>query len=125
MTLPIDPTPTRCHICDREANYGPKERAMIRHIVFFTARDPKDRETVYEGLRLLEQTKHARHFEIGRNIKTDQLQGDMPDFVVYGEFEDEAQMAAFKADPLYQRSIEIVRPLRDMRLAADFLTDAA
>lgn len=95
---------------------------MLRHIVFFTARDPKDCDRIYEGLSLLTQTPHARHFEIGRNLKSDTITGNSPDFVVYGEFEDEAQLQAFKNDPLYQQSIDIVRPLRDLRMAADFLT---
>ncbi|WP_321831577.1 Dabb family protein [Thalassovita sp.] len=95
---------------------------MLRHIVFFTARDPKDRDRIYDGLSLLTQSRHARHFEIGRNLKSDLIHGAAPDFVVYGEFEDEAQLAAFKADPLYQQSIDVVRPLRDLRMAADFLS---
>jgi hypothetical protein len=96
---------------------------MLRHIVFFTARDPKDREAIFDGLSLLVQSPHAKHFEIGRNLKSDPISGATPDFVVYGEFESEEQLTAFKADPLYQQSIDIVRPLRDMRVAADFLTD--
>lgn len=99
-----------------------KTRPMLRHIVFFTARDPKDRETVFDGLSLLNRIPHKRHFEIGRNVKSDPIAGPEPDFVVYGEFDDAAQLAAFKAHPLYQQSIDIVRPLRDMRIAADFLT---
>jgi len=95
---------------------------MIRHIVFFSAKRPEDRETIYEGLRLLTGIPESLHIEIGRNFNIDALSPDGPDFVVYGEFEDETQLAAYKAHPLYQRSIEIVRPLRDMRVAADFLS---
>lgn len=40
--------------------------------------------------------------------------------MVYGEFEDEAALAAYKAHPLYRQSIERVRPIREMRLAADY-----
>lgn len=98
---------------------------MIRHIVFFTAKSPEHRETIFEGLSLLTGNPHAHLLEIGRNLKSDQLQGEMPDFVVYGEFEDEAQLQAFKAHPLYERSIQIVRPLRDKRIAADFLSSQA
>ncbi|MCV2881326.1 Dabb family protein [Actibacterium sp. XHP0104] len=93
---------------------------MIRHIVFFTARSADDLDTVYDGLSLLTGIPDKLHLEVGRNLKTDPLPGDSPDFVVYGEFTDEAQLAAFKAHPLYQRSIEIVRPLRDLRIAADY-----
>ena len=92
---------------------------MIRHIVFFCAKNPQDRDRVEQGLQLLAATPHARHFEIGRNLNDDAL-SEPVDFVVYGEFDDEAALAAYKADPLYQRSIEIVRPLRELRIAADF-----
>jgi len=40
--------------------------------------------------------------------------------VVYGEFTDAAALAAYKAHPLYQESIRRVRPLRELRMAADF-----
>jgi len=45
--------------------------------------------------------------------------------VVYGEFDDEAALAAYKAHPDYQRSIDLVRPIREMRTAADYESDAA
>ena len=45
--------------------------------------------------------------------------------IVYGEFEDEAALLAYKADPAYQRSIDIVRPLREIRMAADYCTVSA
>lgn len=92
---------------------------MIRHIVFFSARRPEDYETVGAGLDLLTGTGLARVLEIGRNTNTDAL-SERVDFVVYGEFDDEAALAAYKAHPLYQQSIDIVRPLREMRIAADF-----
>lgn len=92
---------------------------MIRHIVFFSARNAEDLEAIRAGLSLLTGNPHASRLEIGENVKTDQL-GDEVDLVVYGEFEDEAALAAYKAHELYQRSIDIVRPLRDMRMAADY-----
>ena len=94
---------------------------MIRHIVFFSAKDQKDRARVEEGLQMLGDTPHASFFEIGRNINHDAI-SEQVDFVVYGEFDDEAALAAYKADPLYQRSIDIVRPLRELRIAADFVS---
>lgn len=93
---------------------------MIRHIVFFDTRNATDSDAVFNGLSLLTGIPHKLHLEIGRNLKTDPLPGPVPDFVVYGEFESEAQLAAFKAHPLYQQSIDAVRPLRDLRVAADF-----
>lgn len=94
---------------------------MIRHVVFFSARDPQDCDTIQDGLALLAGIPHATHFEIGRNLSTDPIPGPQVDFIVYGEFKDESALAAFKAHPLYERSIQIVRPLRDLRVSADFL----
>ena len=97
---------------------------MIRHIVFFSARNADDLEAIRAGLSLLTGNPHARRLEIGQNTKTDQL-GSAVDLVVYGEFEDAEALAAYKAHPLYQQAIEIVRPLRDMRVAADYVVENA
>ncbi len=97
---------------------------MIRHIVFFTAKDGIDAERLRDGLSILTGIPHARHLEIGLNQKTDPLSREV-DVVVYGEFDDDAALAAYKAHPVYQRSIERVRPLREMRLAANFDTQTA
>ena len=94
---------------------------MIRHIVFFNAKDPKDLDAIHEGLCLLKGIPDCEHFEIGRNTHIDTISHEAPDFVVYGEFRDEAQLKAYKAHQLYQASIDAVRPLRDTRIAADFL----
>ncbi|MDP9808787.1 hypothetical protein J2W42_001629 [Rhizobium tibeticum] len=96
---------------------------MIRHIVFFTA-PAENLDEVRAGLSILTAIPHARLLEIGTNIKTDQLGTDV-DLVVYGEFDDEAALAAYKAHPDYQRSIDLVRPIREMRMAADYDSDAA
>jgi hypothetical protein len=92
---------------------------MIRHIVFFSAREGQDLETIRKGLSLLTAIPHARVLEISENMKIDQL-GVEVDLVVYGEFDDAEALAAYKAHENYQRSIDIVRPLRDMRMAADY-----
>ena len=42
------------------------------------------------------------------------------DVIVYGEFEDDAALAAYKAHELYAEAIRRVRPLRELRFAADF-----
>lgn len=94
---------------------------MIRHIVFFNAKDKSDLETIYNGLSLLKSNPHAMHLEIGRNNHVDELSGETVDFVVYGEFVDDAALAAYKAHHTYQDAIDIVRPLRDLRMAADFI----
>ena len=95
---------------------------MIRHIVFFAVKDTKDLETVYDGLCLLSGINEFIHFEVGRNIRIDDISPDAPDFIVYTEFADKEQMERYKKHPLYQESIRIVRPLRDMRIVADFFS---
>jgi len=93
---------------------------MIRHVVYFSVRSEADRDRVLSGLRLLEANPHALHLEVGENLKLDSL-GNEIDFVVYGEFADEAALEAFKAHPVYQASIAAVRPIRDLRIAADIV----
>ena len=92
---------------------------MIRHIVFFTVRDPGDLDRVREGLTLLSRIPHSNHWEVGPNLHADMLTEAPVDLVVYAEFTDEAALAAYKAHPLYQRSIDIVKPVRETRIAAD------
>lgn len=92
---------------------------MIKHIVFFSAKNPSDKDAIFDGLRLLEHRDANGFITIYRNNKIDQLNNDV-DFIVYGEFKDEHALKAYKANPAYQQSIDRVRPLRDMRIAADF-----
>lgn len=95
---------------------------MIRHVVFFSVPDSADLDAVEAGLRLLEANPHAARLAIRRNLKGDAWSREI-DFVVYGEFADEAALAAYKAHPSYEESIARVRPLRDLRIAADFVLD--
>ena len=92
---------------------------MIRHIVLFSAKDKAHVDQMIEGLSILTTIPHARRLEVARNRKTDQL-GNEIDVVVYGEFDSEVELAAFKAHELYKESIKRVRPLRELRLAADY-----
>jgi hypothetical protein len=92
---------------------------MIRHIVFFTARDPADLDRIVEGLELLGQIPHSEHFEVVQNSKVDQFGNDV-DVIVYAEFADEAALTAYKAHPIYAEATRRVRPLRELRYAADF-----
>jgi quinol monooxygenase YgiN len=93
---------------------------MIRHIVFFNAKNLDDIDTIGEGLQLLAEIPNAMRFEVARNIGSDPIAQDRVDWVVYAEFKDEAALAAYKAHPIYQASIAKVRPLRELRLAVDF-----
>lgn len=92
---------------------------MLHHVVLFTAKSPENVDAIVEGLQLLEHIPDSEHLSISRNIKRDQI-SDAIDVVVFGLFRDEAQLDAYKTHPLYQASIDRVRPLRDTRSVADF-----
>lgn len=94
------------------------KRSFIRHIVFFNAKDKTDLPTILEGLNRLSGIPNARNFEVCENIHSDSLSNEV-DVVVYAEFADQAALDAYKAHPLYEESISIVRPLRELRIAAD------
>lgn len=92
---------------------------MIRHIVFFSAKKSEDIPQIVEALQGLERIPHSDFFEVGVNRRVDAISEEV-DIVVYGEFRDEASLAAYKAHRIYQETTVKVRPLRDMRIAADF-----
>jgi hypothetical protein len=94
-------------------------RPTIRHVVFFSAKDQADVPRIIEGLSRLGDIPHADVFEVRRNTRDDALSGEV-DVVVYAEFSNAEALTAYKAHPLYFESIDIVRPLRDIRIAADF-----
>lgn len=96
---------------------------MIRHIVFFSARKREDVPRIAEALRGLGRIPHSDVFEVGLNRRVDTFSGEV-DVVVYGEFRNEAALEAYKAHPIYQETIAKVRPLREMRIAADFVSQA-
>lgn len=99
-------------------------KTVIRHIVFFTVPDPAHLDAVLDGLSILTGIAHARRLEIGTNLRADRFDGRI-DVVVYGEFDDEQALAAYHADPLYQASIDRVKPLRGERYAADYRVEEA
>jgi hypothetical protein len=92
---------------------------MIRHIVFFTAKSPQDVPDIITGLRLLGTIPHVSHLEVTTNRKVDQIGNDI-DVVVYAEFDSEAALKAYRAHPTYAEATRRVRPLRELRFAADF-----
>ena len=94
---------------------------MIRHIVFFSAREKKDVETIVKGLRRLGEIPHSIVFEVMPNTKTDPISGEI-DVVVYGEFENAEALAAYKAHPIYSETTAVVRPLRELRISADVVS---
>ena len=96
---------------------------MIRHVVFFSVPDSADREAVEAGLGILRGNPHALRLEVRPNLQRDNWSNEV-DFVVYGEFADAAALAAYKAHPIYAETTRQVRPMRELRLAADIETGA-
>ncbi|WP_296432005.1 Dabb family protein [Yoonia sp.] len=95
------------------------DRPTLRHVVFFSAKDKADLPEIVVGLELLAGIPDASLFEVRQNTQSDTLSSEV-DVIVYAEFESAKALAAYKAHPLYEASIQAVRPLRDMRIAADF-----
>ena len=95
------------------------DRPFIRHVVFFSAKDRKDLPRIVEGLLRLGGIPHSNCFEEVENSRADAFSSEV-DVVVYAEFADAKALAAYKAHPIYQESIDLVRPLRELRIAADF-----
>ncbi|MGB6118217.1 MAG: Dabb family protein [Mesorhizobium sp.] len=91
---------------------------MIRHIVFFSAGRPENVEPIRVHLNDLGRIPHSQRFEVSLNRKSD-LYGNEIDVVVYAEFADEAALAAYKAHPIYAATTAVVKPMRDIRVAAD------
>ncbi len=95
------------------------EKRIIRHVVFFSSKAEGDIDRIVDGLSMLEAIPSVSHFEVSRNRNEDRFGNDV-DVIVYAEFENDDALAAYRAHPIYQDCIEIVRPLREMRIAADF-----
>ena len=95
---------------------------MIRHIVFFSARADEDVAAIKSGLELLGQIPHSSVFEVALNAKVDPL-CDAIDVVVYAEFADQAELAAYKAHPKYAEATRKVKPLRELRYSADVFSE--
>ena len=91
---------------------------MIRHIVFFSVRDPGDVPNVVSELNRLGEIAPVDHFEVARNEKCDLWHNEI-DVVVYAEFADLDALSRYKADPIYEEVTARVRPKREMRVSAD------
>lgn len=96
-----------------------KDRSFIRHVVLFSAKDKADVARIVDGLSMLADIPHSSVFEVVENSQVDALSGEI-DVVVYAEFVDDAALQAYKSHQIYQDAIDVVRPLREMRIAADF-----
>ena len=53
------------------------KRNFIRHVVFFSAKDPKDLPAIVAGLWKLADIPHSTTFEICENTRVDALSGDV------------------------------------------------
>jgi hypothetical protein len=91
---------------------------MIRHIVFFSLKSPNQKAGVIDKLQLLGTIQGSTLFEVKANTKSDQFGNDI-DVVVYSEFPDLAALETYKKHPTYAEVTAAVRPLREMRVAAD------
>lgn len=92
---------------------------MIRHIVFFSAKDAADIPRIQKALARLGNIPESVHFEVALNSKHDAISSEV-DIVVYAEFQDYEALERYKQHPEYHEAIRVVRPLRELRLAADF-----
>jgi Fe2+ or Zn2+ uptake regulation protein len=92
---------------------------VIRHLVLFSVRDVADLPTIRRTLTGLAEIGSVRAFELGEDRGHDE-HSDRVDLVVHAVFDDEAGLAAFKADERYHASTAVVRPLRELRVATDY-----
>jgi hypothetical protein len=92
---------------------------MIRHIVFFSAKHPRDLGAIKTGLEALAKIPYSQKFEVSFNRKHDPI-SDAIDVVVYAEFADDDALEAYRNHQIYKDTIKVVRPLREMRFSADF-----
>lgn len=91
---------------------------MIRHIVFFTLKDPREAPEIIGCLKRLGTIPGSTLFEVTQNRKADLFANDI-DVVVYSEFPDMDALHAYKKHPTYMDVTSMVRPRRELRFAAD------
>jgi hypothetical protein len=94
---------------------------VIRHVVLFSA-NPGEKDRLLIGLKKLEALVDedlAEKLEVKENLKLDTYSQEC-DVIVYGEFLSHDQLDKFKAHSIYQDCIKVVRPIRDLRIVADF-----
>jgi hypothetical protein len=91
---------------------------MIRHIVFFTLKDPTQKADAIGRLGKLATIPGSTLFEVRANTKSDQIGNDI-DVVVYAEFPSIEALKRYKQHPVYDEVTRTVRPMRELRFAAD------
>ena len=95
------------------------DRTFLRHVVFFSSKNSEDVDSIMEGLQVLGTIPSVRTFEVCRNLRDDRFSNEI-EVVVYAEFDDEAGLQAYRAHPTYEACTNAVRPMRELRFAADF-----
>lgn len=91
---------------------------MIRHIVFFSLKDRATLDLAITRLKQLATIPGSTKFEVTPNLRADQIGNDI-DIVVYAEFPSVDALKAYKQHPTYDATTAIVRPMRELRFAAD------
>jgi hypothetical protein len=91
---------------------------MIRHIVFFSLKDPAQKADVIGKLERLGAIPGSSLFQVRANTKSDQIGNDI-DVVVYSEFPTIEALKTYKKHPTYMDVTNTVRPMRELRFAAD------
>jgi hypothetical protein len=91
---------------------------MIRHIVFFTLKDPAQKADAIGKLERLGTIPGSTLFQVRANTKSDQIGNDI-DVVVYSEFPSIEALKSYKKHPTYDEVTNTVRPMRELRFAAD------
>lgn len=94
---------------------------MIRHVVLFSLTRPDDLAAARAGLERLAMIPHVRALEVAPNLKQDRFDSGI-DLVLHAMFDDEAALAAYQRHPIYEEAIAAVRPLRNLRVAAHFVS---
>ena len=97
---------------------------MIRHVVLFSAKDPKDIDTIVDTLSGYRDIPGVEGLEVERTIRRDQWSSEI-DVALHALFRDEAALAAYKRHPIYEAGTRTVRPLRELRFVADYVVPEA
>lgn len=92
---------------------------MIRHIVFFSARDPADVDLIVDTLRTYIDIPEVLSLEVERNARCDSLSDDI-DVVLHACFASAEALERYKQHPLYHAGIDVVRPIRLLRHVVDY-----
>lgn len=99
---------------------------MIRHIVMFELKDEYEGRGKNENMSLAKRTLESLadiewvdQLSVHINKKSDPWSKEI-DIVLEAEFENIEKLKKYQDDTLYQKSIDIVKPLRKNRWVVDY-----